>query len=113
MKTSAIKKALEKAYRRAGTQTKLAAKAGLSQGGINEFLNGRAEIRNMTVGTLLKLFPDMEMRFFRNDPLFDGVVPNDIREVEEQFNKYSSIDRRVLMGRVCETIKHYGNSSDQ
>ena len=56
--------ALKEAYRRAGTQTALAEKAGISQGRIADYLNKRYDIGNMTVSTLLKLFPDIVIDFF-------------------------------------------------
>lgn len=56
--------ALKEAYRRAGTQEALARTAGISQGRIADYLNGRYAVGNMTVSTLLKLFPDMIIEFF-------------------------------------------------
>ena len=56
--------ALKEAYRRAGTQSALADIAGVSQGRIADYLNGRCSIGNMTVATLLKLFPEMKIDFF-------------------------------------------------
>jgi transcriptional regulator with XRE-family HTH domain len=60
-----IENALKEALKKAGTQLALAEKAGMSQGNLNGLLNGKNKIENMTVGTLLKLFPDLQMRFFR------------------------------------------------
>ena len=56
--------ALRDAYRRAGTQAALAKCAGVSQGRIADYLNGRCSIGNMSVATLLKLFPDIRIDFF-------------------------------------------------
>ena len=56
--------ALQEAYRQAGTQVALAQRAGVSQGRIADYLNGRCSIGNMTVATLLKLFPEMSIDFF-------------------------------------------------
>ncbi|MBU8902061.1 MAG: helix-turn-helix transcriptional regulator, partial [Victivallales bacterium] len=89
------------------TQAVLAEKSGLSQGGINEFLNGKAQIQNMTVGTLLKLFPEIEIRFFRDDPLADDIIPSDLRDIVDHLNGYSVINRHILIGRIWETIKHH------
>jgi len=63
VKIKEIEIALKEALKRAGTQLALAEKAGISQGNLNGLLNGKNKIENMTVGTLLKLFPDLEMKF--------------------------------------------------
>ena len=65
--------ALKEAYRRAGTQTALAKQAGISQGRIADYLNGRYAIGNMTVATLLKLFPAIAIDFFGDSTGNDGV----------------------------------------
>ena len=59
-----ILNALREAYQRAGTQTALAQLAGVSQGRIADYLNGRCSIGNMSVATLLKIFPDIKIDFF-------------------------------------------------
>jgi len=56
--------ALKNAYKKAGTQSALAKIAGISQGRIADYLNNRYFVGNMTVSTLLKLFPEIELRFF-------------------------------------------------
>lgn len=56
--------ALKEAYRRAGTQTALADMAGVSQGRIADYLNRRCSVGNMTIKTLIQLFPDMSIDFF-------------------------------------------------
>lgn len=64
MSEAEILNALREAYKRAGTQEALARIAGISQGRIADYLNGRYAISNMTVSTLLRLFPDMIIEFF-------------------------------------------------
>lgn len=59
--------ALNEAYKRAGTQAALAKKAGISQGRIADYLNGRYSIGNMTCSTLLRLFPEILICFFRDE----------------------------------------------
>lgn len=59
--------AIKEACSRAGTQAALALQAGIAQGRISDYLNKRREIFNMSLGTLLKLFPEMQIRFFRDE----------------------------------------------
>ena len=56
--------ALKEAYRRAGTQQRLADEIGLSQSTIAGYFSGRYSVGNMTVSTLVKIFPAMTVDFF-------------------------------------------------
>ncbi|MDD5599062.1 MAG: helix-turn-helix transcriptional regulator [Victivallaceae bacterium] len=58
-------KALDKAIEFAGgSQLKLAKKTGVDHGTINKVKNGKKPVLNLTFGTLLKLFPDMQIDYF-------------------------------------------------
>ena len=68
--------ALQEAYRRAGTQSALAKCAGISQGRVADYLNGRYSVGNMSVSTLFKLFPEIRIDFFgesRGNPAADNI----------------------------------------
>lgn len=82
-----IEKAIREALDKAGTQTNLAEKTGISQGNLNNILNGKISVDKMTVGTLLKLFPEMEISFFR-DQRIPVAQPN--------FPPPDSIDRKIF-----------------
>lgn len=58
---------LRKACERAGNQLELAKRSGLSQGQLSDYLCGRRKIRNMTLGTLEKLFPEIRIQFWLDD----------------------------------------------
>ena len=58
---------LKKAYENAGTQKELEQKTGIAQALIGKFLNKQRDTGNMRVSTLSKLFPEMEITFFRNE----------------------------------------------
>ena len=58
---------LRKACERAGNQLELAKQSGLSQGQLSDYLCGRRKIRNMTLGTLEKLFPEIRIQFWLDD----------------------------------------------
>ena len=49
--------ALEAEIQKAGLQTALAEKLGMTQSQISDYLRGRFQIENMTIGNLFKLFP--------------------------------------------------------
>lgn len=65
--------ALREAYRRAGTQQKLADLVGVTQSTIAGYFSKRYSVGNMTVSTLVKLFPNMTINFFGDTTGNDGV----------------------------------------
>lgn len=65
--------ALREAYRRAGTQQRLADAVGVTQSTIAGYFSKRYSVGNMTVSTLLKLFPNMTVDFFGDSTGDDGV----------------------------------------
>lgn len=74
--------ALKEACERAGNQVKLANATGLSQGQISGYLCGSKKIRNMTIATLEKIFPDLLVVFFRDkDGFVTDLVMNEIIEM--------------------------------
>ena len=56
--------AFQKAVIRAGGKTELARKCGLAYSMIHRFSSGACRFGNMTVGTLERLFPDLQIDFF-------------------------------------------------
>lgn len=56
--------ALKEAVARAGTQNKLAKQTGCSQGNISDYITGRCSIGNMTISTMLRFFPEIQINFF-------------------------------------------------
>lgn len=67
-----ILEALKEACARAGSQVELAKSTGLSQGQISDYLCGRRRIKNMTVGTIEKIFPALTVQFFQNDRIISS-----------------------------------------
>lgn len=52
--------ALRRSIAEAGSQTNLSKISGVPQNRISEYLSGGFEFKNMTVGTLIKLFPEIK-----------------------------------------------------
>ncbi len=59
---------LKEACKRAGNQLELAKSAKMSQGQLSDYLCGRRKIKNMTLGTLEKLFPEMRLQLWQDTP---------------------------------------------
>ena len=96
--------ALREAYKRAGTQAALAEKAGVSQGRIADYLNGRCSVGNMTVATLLKLFPDMTVDFFGGQSACssDNALRDELLEI------FNSLDERNKIRLVAMAAANFG-----
>ncbi len=62
-----VKRALARAIREAGNMSRLQEKTGLPYSVINKLNNGQNQIRRMPLETLWRLFPELEMRFFRDE----------------------------------------------
>ena len=97
--------ALRDALVRAGTQGVLAQRAGISQGSISDYLRGRCSIGNMTVSTLLRLFPDMVIDFFGGksaSPQSD-CLRNQLIEI---FDGLSDKDKVACLAYVAKNFGH-------
>ena len=53
--------ALETEIRKTGSQTALAEKLRMTQSQISDYLRGRFQVENITIGNLYKLFPDTQI----------------------------------------------------
>ena len=63
----AFASAVAKAAAAAGAQKKLAEITGIHQSRISDYANGRYDFSKLTVGTLLRLFPDLEIAYNGGD----------------------------------------------
>ena len=96
--------ALKEAVYRAKTQSALANKIGISQGTISDYLNGRCSIGNMTVTTLLRIFPNMVVDFFggkTNQPDIDAMR-------DELLEIFYSLDSRAKAKLVAMAAANFG-----
>lgn len=85
--------ALSEAIRDAGSQTALAKRSGMQQSRISDYISGRYDFYNITIGTLYKLFPDMSINYFKKAP--------------EYQIKHHNIE---VGGKVTGTIQQSGNA---
>lgn len=83
--------ALREAIAEAGSQVELAKKIGMQQGRISDYLKGRYEFENMTVGTLLKLFPDLDIVYYPKKTPKDNLIEQELeKQVMELFRGLSA-----------------------
>lgn len=96
--------ALQEACRRAGSQSALARQAGISQGRIADYLNKRYAAGNMTVGTVLKLFPGIVIDFFGDNK--HASADEDLqRQLLEIFH---SLDQKGKIRLVAMAAANFG-----
>lgn len=96
--------ALQEAYRRAGTQSALAKRAGVSQGRIADYLNMRCSVGNMTVKTLLQLFPEIVIDFFGGK----SANPADNALRDQLLEIFEALDERGKIRMVAMAAANFG-----
>ncbi len=72
-----VKRALSRAIREAGNMARLQEKTGLPYSVINKLNNGQNQIRRMPLETLCRLFPELELSFFRDERPAGDVIRNE------------------------------------
>ena len=86
--------ALREAIRRAGSQTELAKMSGMQQSRISDYLSERYDFDNITVGTLRKIFPELEIQYFSVHPIQEKGMEQEIEKmVVEHFRHLSSSEK--------------------
>lgn len=65
--SDAFEAAMADAIKAAGTQKKLAEQTGIHQSRISEYSQGNYDFSNLTVGTLIKLFPNLDIVYNINE----------------------------------------------
>ncbi|MGF0038655.1 helix-turn-helix transcriptional regulator [Victivallis vadensis] len=95
--------ALWEAYRRAGTQQCLAKQIGIPQSTIAGYFSGRYSIGNMTVSTLIKLFPDMAIDFWGSDTFDEEPMRDELLEI---FDSLGPRDRARCLALLAA---HFGD----
>ena len=98
--------ALKEAIKRAGTQTALAQRVGLSQGTISDYLNGRCSVGTMTVTTMLRIFPDMVIDFFGGK----SANPADNALRDQLLEIFNSLDERGKIRMVAMAAANFGDA---
>jgi len=70
----------------AGSQTLLAEKIGMTQSQISDYLRGRFQVENITLGILYRMFPKTTIHLFGDSP--DSNQEPVAKSLEEQMNAF-------------------------
>lgn len=101
-----ILQAIIEAVKKAGTQSALAKQAGTSQGRISDYLSGKCDIGNMTIDTLLALFPEISISFFK-DAEKDNVIPQILEKQMLEFFRTLTPEKQIkCFGLMCQTFSN-------
>lgn len=86
-----VKEAIREACRKAGSQVALAKMAGMTQGRISDYIGGRCDVGNITLGSLKRIFPGMQIVFFPDgDKSGNSAIETQLLEI---FRSLSSADQ--------------------
>lgn len=94
--------AIKKSIAEAGSQQKLSAKTNIHQSRISAYANGEYDFAKLTIGTLIRLFPDIEIIYNANQS--QSCDENDAINIIEQ--RMLALFRRLPMD---EKIMFYEN----
>ena len=105
----AFSRAVARAIKKAGSQKELSAQTGIHQSRISDYVNSRYDFSNLTVGTLIKLFPRLNIIY--NIHGAEGADSDRLLEEMEQriitnFRHLSMSDKIVLFEEIsnfCRT----------
>lgn len=113
MEEKEILRALADLRAREGSIRNLSLKANISYSVLHHIFSGKVQVKNISTGTLLRLFPDLKMIFFKEDyPSYPSSSSEDptIEILHELINHLSSKDRAYLIGLICSSFnssKHF------
>lgn len=98
-----LKAAFKKALDRAKTQKELEKKTGIPQSSITHFLSGRRKLMNMGVSSLEKLFPEMQITFFRDElPIaVNSNLPPLTQQIVQIIQKLDIADQAKLLASLA------------
>lgn len=97
--------ALHDAIRRNGSQTKLAQKAGMHQGRISDYLSERYLFDNITIGTLRKLFPKIQISYYTEQNHSSEIEDELEHHMIKIFRSLSPAEKIQLIIQLSESKK--------
>ncbi|MCF6174837.1 MAG: hypothetical protein L3J71_03615 [Victivallaceae bacterium] len=106
---SNTKQAFLKAVQRGnGKLVRLQEQTGVSYSAINSLNSGQREFKNMTLQTFERLFPEMEVSFFRDERRDDAcIVSTDplLREVLTNWDNLSRGDKHRMLTQLYDCLE--------
>ena len=102
----AFRRAMLEAIRRAGSQKKLSEETGIHQSRISDYVNGQYDFSGVTVGTLIKLFPELEILYFEQPPsATEGDVGEAVeRRLRAMFRRLSADEKVLCFEMISRTF---------
>lgn len=107
-KETYLREAIKRAAKDAGSILRLSQKTGMAYSAVHRLITGKVDIKNMTVGSLIKLFPELEIFCFRSDiPLqnIDNKEDPTTEVLSKMIGRLSPLDRSILIGMIAGHFK--------
>ena len=101
MKDDDFIKAIRENIKQVGSEVKLSEMSEIKQPDINRIKNCKVPINNITIGTLRKLFPDMQIDFFGT-----GEQRGCIGQVTKMLNRLTEQERNEIMLAIVASYPH-------
>ncbi|MCK4983816.1 MAG: hypothetical protein KAS17_12880 [Victivallaceae bacterium] len=101
MKDNDFINAIRESIKRVGSEVKLGKTSGLKQPDINRIKNCKVPINNITIGTLRKLFPDMQIDFFGT-----GGRRGCRAQITQMLNSLTEQERNEIMLAIAVAYPH-------
>ena len=107
-KETYLREAIKRAAKDAGSILRLSQKTGMAYSAVHRLITGKVDIKNMTVGSLIKLFPELEIFCFRSDIPLQSINNKEDPTMEvlsEMIGRLSPLDRSILIGMIAGHFK--------
>lgn len=104
MKDLEFRDAIWEAINRVGSELRLAKETKVPQSTINGIKNKKTPVNNITLGTLKKLFPDMQIDFFGT-----GEQKGYTKKILQLINRLEKIEQEEIYEAI---IAHYPHTLD-
>ncbi len=101
MRDSDFINAIKEAIEHIGSEIKLAEISGIKQPDINRIKNRKTPINNVTIGTLRRLFPDMQIDFFGT-----GKQRGHVAKIVKMLNRLTSEEQLQIMLDIVANYPH-------
>ena len=100
--------ALRREISAAGSQNALARKAGMKQSQISDYLRGRFQIKDIAIGTLARLFPELEIHLHKS-VRSEGKVSENLEKM--LLDLYRSLPEDQQVRCFAMIMAHFGQKS--
>lgn len=99
-------RAMKEAIRRAGSQKNMAEATGIHQSRISDYANGNYDFSNLTVGSLIRLFPELDIVYYHSasSEIDDDIVSAIENRMLTMFRRLRTADKVLCFEMMSRTF---------